>query len=1193
LTEIQTKRELEQLANELAILQEIAIDLSSGLELPEVLNKAVNYAARLTNADGGFVFLYEKNKLTEFHPFNLPSYYPWMPDLHTYIYQRVFSSKQTEIIEDYQRDIRADEKLKKSGLTSMMVVPILSGADLLGLMELLQFDPGKKFSEQDARVLEILTRHAAITIENARYLKNIRAEASFRKVLSDFSADINSSLELRQVLYKFCERTVQLFELGGGYISLADREKRRLDAGAAYGLGARDFLKLSVPLTSPLVAARVAHTKKTLVANDFGKKEHLRTFLAPLKPKSAMFVPLLLEGSLLGVAVLMDLEDPEKFDRELVAKIETLAGPATTAIRNAQLYEAEAKSKSFISSIFHNLPAIAVVLSVPDYRILETNERMKTLVGEKRKLTGRYAWDLWPELSREEIGNWLNGIVDSKEPFESRDREINLPGRGRTRWDFIVTPNLSPMSEDVETITLLATETTEEFRLRNALEEAMTAEHNRREELEAVISGMNAGVSIYDAEGKPVFFNEFTRKMVEDEKIKTRSAEEQHRLYKTRDARTGEELSGEDIPFARALREKFSQMEVMIRTGKGNERFLSVSGASLKDKSGGTLGVVLVSHDVTPLRQAQKKLESSLRTTEILLGASKALTSSLSLKSILDKLAGLVCDVAGCSRVGIALHEPHTDEFVVVCAKGIPATGIGQRSKVSEWGEGFRRAYEAGRPFVLDCSDASLNEAAQRIMTVGKLRLLLILPFKSKKGIIGHAYADEPGRMLAPSATEIKLLESIAGQAAVAIEKASLYESEIKRAKQLEELQRFVVQISKEKEPGRITRVLCESARKLLGCRTGIVSLLMDGQWSWPYFSKAKDFPHECTLARTEVELPVSGRPYCEMMETKKPLRMVDVFTHPLSKGLPHGHVPLRGLLGVPLLGSHGEFLGQLMLSDKADGGYFTEDDESLLVTLARQTSIALEKAQAYQREHRVATVLQESLLTEPSAHPELEVSLLYRAATDVGKVGGDFYDFFDLEEDLTAVIVGDIAGKGIQAAALTAMAKNFVRAYAFEDCKPATVLARTNRALCSQVKSPDFVSLIYGLFDRKRGTFAYGNAGHPWPMVLENRSHKVRLATGVNLPLGIQLGEKYREHVLRLKAGDRFVLYTDGVTEIRKRGKIWGEEGLQKALFTYSKLSCSELSSRVLKEILEFSGGRLSDDIIILILRWIPRRNM
>lgn len=1191
MTEIQTKRELEQLANELAILQEIAIDLSSGLELPEVLNKTINYAARLTNADGGFIFLYEKNKLTEFHPFNLPSHYPGMPDLRSYLYERVLSRKQTEVIEDYQRDMRADEKLRKSGLRSMMVVPILSGTDLLGFMELLQFDPGKKFSEQDARVLEILTRHAAITIENARYLRNIRAEASFRKVLSDFSADINSSLELREVLHKFCLRTVQLFELGGAYIWLADREKKRLDASAAYGLGAREFLRLSIPLSSPFATARVANTKKTLVANDFGKKEHTRTFVAPLEPKSAMFVPLLLEESLLGVAVLMDLEDPEKFDRELVAKIETLAGPAVTAVRNAQLYEAEAKSRSFMGGVFHNLPAVAVVLSVPGYRILENNEQIKRLVGEKRKFVGRPAWDLWPDVPRDEIGNWLTQIVGSKELLELRDMEIDLHGRGRTRWDFVFTPNLNPISGDVETITVLATETTEEFRLRNALEEAMTAEHNRREELEAVISGMNAGVSIYDSKGRPVFFNEFIRKMMEDDKIKTRSADEQRRLYKIRDAKTGEELVGEDIPFARALREKFSQTEVMIQTGKGHERVLSVSGSSLTDKSGETLGVVLVSHDVTPLRQAQKKLESSLRTTEILLDASKALTSSLSLKSILDKLAGLVCDVAGCSRVGIVLHEPHTDEFVVVCAKGIPASGIGQRSKVSEWGERFRQAYEAGKPVVLDCADASLDEAARRIMRTGKVRSLLILPFKSKGRIIGHAYADEPGKELAPSASEIKLLESIAGQAAVAIEKASLYESEIKRAKQLEELQRFVVQISKEKEPERIARLLCESARKLLASQLGVASLLVEGKWQWPHFSRARNFPYDCSLAKSKAAFSISGRPFSEMMETKKPLRMIDVSTHPLSKGLPQGHVPLRGLLGVPLLGSHGEFLGQLMLSDKADGGFFTEDDESLLVTLARQTSIALEKAQAFQREHRVATVLQESLLTEPSAHPELEVSLLYKAATDAGKVGGDFYDFFDLEEDLTAVIVGDIAGKGIQAAALTAMAKNFVRAYAFEDCKPATVLSRTNRALYSQVKSPDFVSLIYGLLDRRKGTFAYGNAGHPWPMVLENGGQKVHLAPGVNLPLGIQFGEKYREHVLRLRAGDRFVLYTDGVTEIRKRGRIWGEDGLQKALLTYGKLSCSELSSRIEKEILEFSGGRLSDDIILLILRWIPRK--
>lgn len=100
-----------------------------------------------------------------------------------------------------------------------------------------------------------------------------------------------------------------------------------------------------------------------------------------------------------------------------------------------------------------------------------------------------------------------------------------------------------------------------------------------------------------------------------------------------------------------------------------------------------------------------------------------------------------------------------------------------------------------------------------------------------------------------------------------------------------------------------------------------------------------------------------------------------------------------------------------------------------------------------------------------------------------------------------------------------------------------------------------------------------------------------MRISSGVNLPLGIEPGERYREHFLKFKTGERLVLYTDGVAEIRRRGRVWGEDGLQRALLKYGKLSCNELSARILNEMIEYSGGRLADDIILLIFRWIPRR--
>ncbi len=221
----------------------------------------------------------------------------------------------------------------------------------------------------------------------------------------------------------------------------------------------------------------------------------------------------------------------------------------------------------------------------------------------------------------------------------------------------------------------------------------------------------------------------------------------------------------------------------------------------------------------------------------------------------------------------------------------------------------------------------------------------------------------------------------------------------------------------------------------------------------------------------------------------------------------------------------------------------------------------------------------------------EVEVFAALRPAREVG---GDFYDFFPLDGDRLGFCVGDVSGKGVPAALLMAVGKTLVKAGAGSDPSPASVLTQVNHELCANDESGMFVTIFLGVLNLKTGDLTYSNAGHNPPFLRRAAGELVALDRRHGPVVGGMPGVAYREDRLVLGAGDRLLLYTDGVTEARdaQRG-FFGEDRLR-ALAAAPAASAREAVDSVMAAVADFEQGvEQSDDITVLAVGWAGHRGL
>ena len=247
------------------------------------------------------------------------------------------------------------------------------------------------------------------------------------------------------------------------------------------------------------------------------------------------------------------------------------------------------------------------------------------------------------------------------------------------------------------------------------------------------------------------------------------------------------------------------------------------------------------------------------------------------------------------------------------------------------------------------------------------------------------------------------------------------------------------------------------------------------------------------------------------------------------------------GRIAIPL-GVADEKLGALVFSHRHEHGRYGQLDADFAEKVGAIVSQALENARLYEEQRHAAMTLQEHLVHPLPVIEGIEFGRVSRSASSPAMVGGDFSDVFAIDESRVVVLIGDVAGKGLQAAGLTETVHTAVSSYALMEPSPGFVLSKTNELLLRRPAEDDhYVTAFLAVVDRRTGEVAYASAGHPLPARFGRSPRLIEAAQGV--PLGT-FPMHYPTHHMTLQEGDGLVLYTDGVTEASHEASCTASSG-------------------------------------------------
>ncbi|WP_433887839.1 SpoIIE family protein phosphatase [Streptomyces sp. CA-111067] len=288
---------------------------------------------------------------------------------------------------------------------------------------------------------------------------------------------------------------------------------------------------------------------------------------------------------------------------------------------------------------------------------------------------------------------------------------------------------------------------------------------------------------------------------------------------------------------------------------------------------------------------------------------------------------------------------------------------------------------------------------------------------------------------------------------------------------------------------------------------------------------------------------------------------------------------PIRGLRDV---------LGALTLGRSEHREPLTAADLSLLEDITRRTGLALDNARLYQRQRKIAETMQRHLLPQLPTVPGLQMAARYVPAPDESQVGGDWYDAFTIADGTTALVIGDVVGHDLDAAAGMAQVRNMLRAHAWTHHEPPSAIVRLLDSSIAHLTSVPMATLVFATVRQTGdGTWrlAWTNAGHPPPLLVTHDGRARYLTEGHGLLMSTGLAPPRPDASLVLPARSTLVLYTDGLVESRDRPIDDGLDQLRKHAASLAHRPLAAFTDLLLARARP-AAGRNDDDIAILTLR-------
>ena len=476
-----------------------------------------------------------------------------------------------------------------------------------------------------------------------------------------------------------------------------------------------------------------------------------------------------------------------------------------------------------------------------------------------------------------------------------------------------------------------------------------------------------------------------------------------------------------------------------------------------------------------------------------------------------------------------------------------------------------------------------------------KIRSYMAVPIVLNQKLIGMITLDreEPGFYTEEHAG---LAMAFAAQAATAINNAQLFDETQQRNAQLAIINSVQEGLASQLDIQGIYELVGEKIREIFDANTVALAT----------FDLQKKLMHRHYIFERGVRYYVDPTPLTDIwrqfIQRGQSVLINKNFLKRIRRIEPAYHVPAgetpKSALSVPLR-LQGETRGVISLQNVDRENAFTQSDVRLLETLANSMSVALENAwlweqeklyrKALERELEIGREIQAGFL--PEALPQVEGWEVSAALMSAREVAGDFYDAFENVDGSWTLLIGDVRGKGPEAAALTGLARHTVRAAAVRDADPARVLSVLNDVLLRHDCEESFCTAIMGVLRPAADdlTVRLATAGHP-PALTVRAGGGVEGCAWGGVPVGLFDAFEAATDEVTLRAGDALVLHTDGVVEARRGAEQFGSTRLRRILSADAGTSAADIADRIIDAVAAFSDRQARDDTAVLVALARPR---
>lgn len=583
---------------------------------------------------------------------------------------------------------------------------------------------------------------------------------------------------------------------------------------------------------------------------------------------------------------------------------------------------------------------------------------------------------------------------------------------------------------------------------------------------------------------------------------------------------------------------------------------------------------------MTEVKEPRIRKRIDTTTKDWLVESFQVLNSTLNIDELIDIILDLTCKAVNSELSLVLLKDKKTDRLhLVSCEKERKSLSWSLQEGILSW------VVENQKPMLLNQpeQDVHFSENLQQLIGV-KISNLLSVPLIRRRKLLGVLEAVNKKDAQIFTEKDLDNLTLLANQIAVALDNSILYERAKKESLRKEVLLEVGKSLSSTLELEEVLKRIIQSVKLVVTC-DAVGIFLVDKKTQ-----EVEQFEiegYDPTL-EADLNLKIGQGLIGWVAKTGEPVIVPDVRK---DERYINARLATKSEMVVPIK-TDGKVLGVFNLESNQLNAYAQEDLE-LLTAFASQAAVAIERARLHketlekrklEEDLKIAREIQKTFL--PKEDPSIAGFDISGINISSERVGGDYYDFIPIVENQLGVAIADSSGKGIPASLIMAAFRASLKAEIRNNYTIRTIFNKVNYLLFESLERENYVTAVYGVLDTKSKILTFSNGGHN-PPILYRPNGTIEYLTEGGIALGMFPNSTYEERSIPLNKGEVIVFYTDGTTEaMNEKREEFGVKRLEEIIRNHSSLPARDLQTKIIDRINEFSGGKRSDDLTMMVIK-------